>query len=164
MFGISFTVEGDIQLQRMLAVEIPQAIKREMGDFYDEAGTLVVKRSESIFASSGSNVETGEKWAKLAPSTIQAKRRRGESLKPLVASGNLSKGTEHTVSKLGVTISNKHMEAYGKFHQSSAPRTKLPRRLFLELDQATRSNIIRLLQVRIHNAINPTRATRTRLK
>lgn len=164
MFSVNFTVEGEVQLQRLLAVEIPQAIKREMADFYDEAGTLVVKRSESIFESSGSNVETADKWAKLAPATIEAKRRRGEPLKPLVASGNLSKGTDHKVDPLGVTVSNKYMDAYGKYHQSAAPRTKLPRRVFMELDQATRSNIIRLLQVRIHNAVNPKRATTTRLK
>lgn len=164
MFAMNFEIEGEKQLQRFLSVEIPQRIKSEMKDFYEEAGTLVVKRSEAIFDSGGSNVETAEKWAPLAPATIQAKRRRGESLKPLVASGKLSRGTEKKVDPLGVTVTNKYMDSYGKFHQSAAPRTKLPRRAFLELDQATRANIIRLLQVRIHNALNPTRATTTRLK
>lgn len=164
MFAVQFQIEGQVQLQRMLAQELPASIKSQMRDFYDDAGSLVIKHTEDIFSTSGANVETAEQWAKLAPATLEAKRRRGEPLQPLIASGKLSKGTKKRTDPLGVTVYNEQMDKYGKYHQSALPRTHLPRRAFLELDNRTRSNIIRLLQVRIHNAVNPHRATTTRLR
>lgn len=164
MFSVQFQIEGQVQLQRMLSREIPASIKSQLRDFYDDAGTLVVKRSEDIFRNSGSDVETAETWAKLSPATIEAKKKRGEPLKPLISSGKLSQGTKKRTSPMGVTVYNEQMEKYGKYHQSKLPRTHLPRRAFLELDQRTRSNVIRLLQVRIHNAVNPHRTTTTRLR
>ena len=162
--SLRFEIEGDVQLQRMLEVSIPAAMKAELKDFHTDAGSLVVQHSQELFQNSGAGIETAPVWAKLSPETVKAKLAKGYSSKPLIATGRLAGATKKQVDASGVTIYNEAMEDYGKYHQSAQPRTRLPRRAFLEIDNRTRSNIVRLLQVRIFNALNPGRATITSLR
>ncbi len=153
MIGVSFNMQGEKQLSRFLNVTLPKGIDRAKSTFYKDAGDIVIKRSKKIFASGGSTVETGPKWRPLAPSTIAQKAKRGYPSAPLIRTGALASGMKKTVKPDFVRVENKKMGAYGKYHQSTGARKKLPRRLFMELDNRSKSDIMRLLQVEIIKAL-----------
>ncbi len=164
-FLVQFSLQGEKQLARFLGLELPRKIKIAKGNFLKRSGDIVINRSKHLFSTSGSGIETAPPWAKLAPATVRSKAKKGFSSKPLIGSGKLSSGmTKKVVTGKNVTVTNKFMNQYGKYHQSNAPRRKIPRRAFLELDNRSRTNIIRLIQTDIHNALNPGRSTTTSLK
>jgi phage gpG-like protein len=65
----------------------------------------------------------------------------------LEKSGDLRHGFHSAVSSKAVSVSNE--APYFAYHQSNQPRTHLPRRVMMKLDEARRSFIIKAFQLHI---------------
>jgi phage gpG-like protein len=93
--------------------------------------------SNDVFATQGADI--GARWPALAASTIKARsgshtRMIGASVgQPLVLTGKMKESFTAKVTPLSLTIGNS--APYFKYHQSSAPRTKLPRRQMLGINE-----------------------------
>lgn len=68
----------------------------------------------------------GNKWAALSNTYANRKRKKYPGRGPLEASGDMRRGFRFYADKDSVFIDNR--EPQFKYHQSSAPRRKLPRR------------------------------------
>ncbi len=134
--------------------DIPKNLKVNLLKFFKESAGIVKGHSKSAFAQSGANMESVPAWKKLATSTIKAKKARGYSSKPLVGSGALAGGMTEKITPTKVTITNKYMNDYGKYHQSNRPRKKLPRRAFMELSNDNKAEIMRSLHNAVRQALN----------
>lgn len=92
------------------------------------------------FASRGRRWRTP--WPGLAPRTVAQKRRDGFLSDPMVRTGRMR--TEMTRRPLGMEhVTHNSVEAgttapYAKYHQSSAPRTHLPRRALVNMEAIAR--------------------------
>lgn len=60
--------------------------------------------------------------------------------------GRLRGGFYSHTGKEQAVVGNAMMDAYGKYHQSNQSRRKMPRRVFMEIDEARRNYIIKAFQ------------------
>jgi phage gpG-like protein len=132
--------------------------------FHQVAGILRDATAEN-FATRG--VSGGSRWRDLAPSTRARKARLGLDPRILRETGRLYHslvGRKGTVGRSDLTGrfqpgSNDHVEEvgpdrlvwgsrvpYGRFHQSSAPRTKIPYRPPVKLNERRKREIAKAMQ------------------
>lgn len=93
-----------------------------------------------VFMSSGGAL--GKKWAPLKASTIRNKKRAGfrqNITVPLVGSGTMRDSFIAKSTKTNVIITNS--TDYFKYHQSSAPRRRLPRRQMIGINNPIKTII-----------------------
>jgi phage virion morphogenesis protein len=96
----------------------------------------------------------GNKWAPLARRTIRAKRRRVATGKPYRTRArpeDILKDTFTLRDSITYQVSNNTLAVgtnikHGIFHQSTEPRTKIPRRAFLGLDEDDRTEALDLIR------------------
>ena len=95
-------------------------------------GILMQKSTITTFETEGSNL-LGRKWKPLAESTKKARKRRGHwPGKILTEIGVLKRAQTYEVPKPRILKWGPDVTGwYGKYHQSTKPRKKLPRRQFL---------------------------------
>jgi len=92
-----------------------------------ESGLFSVKLFRENFDVVGAKFK---KWKALSPATIRAKARAGFPMDPLIATGRMQNSFKlFKLERLFVSIGNP--VAYFKYHQSSSPRTRLPRRVMI---------------------------------
>jgi phage gpG-like protein len=91
-------------------------------------------------------------WAPLAPSTVEAKAKAGLDPRILHATHRLRdslttfEGEDHIYEARPDEMKVGSETPYGIFHQSTAPRTKLPRRPPVEIKETTKRRWIKYLQ------------------
>lgn len=93
-----------------------EAIGRDASEYY----------RDQVFASQGGAL--GAVWPRLSPRTIASKTKRYPQFvnTPLVATGKMRDSFTYSADRTSVRIGNN--ANYYKYHQSSAPRRRLPRR------------------------------------
>ncbi|MEA2056478.1 MAG: phage virion morphogenesis protein [Patescibacteria group bacterium] len=145
-FAILWTIEGVPELSRLLKM------KGKNLDNYKtplkESADLILSDVSKQFRTEG-NLSGG--WEPLALSTLIGKARQGYGDKPILErTGKLKKSFYKKVSKKRAYVSSS--SPYFGFHQSRAPRTKIPRRPMLLLTEKTKHEIVRKFQRFIQNA------------
>lgn len=127
MLSVAITIKGDKEtiaalgklsssfLNFQMAM---RSIGKELTNYY----------GNNVFNSQGGAI--GQRWPALAQATKNYKAKKYFTGTPLVNTGAMKQGFESTFPDVNsVTIGNKMY--YFKYHQSSAPRTRLPRRVMM---------------------------------
>lgn len=153
---ISFKINGATQLSRNL--EILNYNIDHLKDFYDEAIDIMHKKSDSIWATSGQNVEKGDKWKPLSKYTeMQRKHRKGYYAatpnKPQIMrwTGRLQ---EDTTKKITDTYGMLTYNApYAKELHMGNSQKNLPSRPIIDLDNETNAQVVKALQKQFEKQI-----------
>lgn len=151
MVQLTFSVQGHKQFSRNLRVFAKEITK--LRDFFEEALDIIAARSDTLFASEGSNVEKAGSWPPLAPSTLKARERRWGYYKRspsrpgvLRWTGNLQENKNRHTSDAGGRLTWR--APYAVYHQEGGDR--LPRRVVVDLSNSTNMEIVKALQQKIH--------------
>lgn len=147
MFRINLTVEGEIVIDRVL-----QGIEERSRDLSPVWPTVVgVFRGivAKAFASEGAS--TGAAWPQLAPRTQDQRKRLGfppahpilERTGKLKRALTIGEGAAVVTTPTSMRyIVSQQETPYFKYHQSNAPRTRLPRRAPVLLTADDRTAIV----------------------
>ncbi len=138
---VRVTVSGDSSfLQRAGRVISTGDFSKPLKEIGNE---LVSYYSGQVFASQGGVL--GEPWATLAHSTMayKSKHYRAYAAIPLIATGTMKNSFEAKVTSRQLTIGN--TAPYFVYHQSSAPRTRLPRRQMLGVNDDVKQIIKQII-------------------
>lgn len=145
MFTIRGWLEGDQVISREL-----QGLEERLGDM-TPAWPAVLKVFRTImsqaFATEGAS--TGSPWAQLAPSTVKRRIRQGfPGAHPILARTHTLERALTSEGGASIVVQMPHYFAvsvdldYFKYHQSKAPRTKLPRRAPINLTQDDKTQLL----------------------
>lgn len=148
-FHISFDIDGDRELSRKL-----HGMLGAVTDWTPVWKTISADWSATMarkFDSEGAH--EGEAWAPLSVTYAAWKRRHHPGMGILQRTGKLraaavDPATTITPTSLRLTVGS----PYAIFHQSSRPRTKLPRRPFASLTARQKSRWVKAFRDRIHEA------------
>lgn len=144
MARVTIVIKGDKQIERKLKRlgDTITDLKRPMDKIGKEAGRYF---SNQGFASQGGVF--GAPWQRLSPGYAIAKAGKYPGRPPLVKTGKMRNSFTHRSSKDSVIISNN--ASYFKYHQSTQPRKRLPRRQMMGVND----NINRMVRKHIRNEI-----------
>lgn len=138
MITLTATIEGDKELSRKL-MTIPNDISNFKEPLF-KIGREVRISVDANFDSRGALF--GERWQP---------RKDNKSHPLLEKTGRMRRAFSQNLGMDYVEIYN--TADYFKFHQSNAPRKKLPRRVMLKLDQIRKIFIVKEFQAHIQKAI-----------
>ena len=130
-----FPIEGEKEISGVL-----EFIGEELKDFREplrESRKILVKAFQTNFKSEGKTL--GEPWQKLSPQYAKWKARKFSGKGILRRTGKMAKSFKHKTTKIDTTIFN--AAKYFPFHQSNQPRSKMPRRIMMKIDQTRRIKI-----------------------
>lgn len=108
----------------------------------DIGGELTDYFSGQVFASQGGAI--GQPWPRLSPAYQARKAKLYPGRGPLQRTGQLQKGFYHTSDDQSVTIKNR--KKYFDYHQSTEPRSKIPRRAMMATTGEVKDIVARVLQ------------------
>lgn len=148
MLELTFEIEGEVQLLRRL-----EGIRKDLKDWrpeFKKTGSMLLKTFKENFSTQGATL--GDKWQRLASSTIREKVRLGYSgAGPLVRTGKMKRGFRSRPSSESVEISNPI--PYFGYHQSKGPRTNLPRRVMMKLDERRKQQVVKIFQSSVRHIL-----------
>lgn len=136
---LTFTIEGEKELSRKLR-GISLGVKNWRPQMKKIGNYLVQTFSGPVFTTRGA--EIGEPWKP---------RKKSYPWPILEKSGRMRRGFKYQAQIAQVTILN--TTDYFKYHQSKAPRTKLPRRVMMKLDRERKEGIVKIFHQRLVNQI-----------
>lgn len=142
-------VFGETELSRKL-LRFEKLVENPRPAF-DMLHTQFLELEREQFESGGQYSPEGH-WAPLAESTVAAKAAAGLDPRTLIATQRLFKSLteahseDHVYHTTDDTMTIGSLVDYGKFHQSRAPRTRLPRRPPVAIPEQTKKHWVRLLQ------------------
>lgn len=137
---IRFELEGEKQMIRQF-----RGIAADFKDWkpeFETVGTLLVNTFKDTFETQGRNI--GESWPPLAESTLKQKMRRGYPSDPLIRTGKMREAFVYDAWSFEVIVTNP--VSYFVYHQSKAPRKKIPRRVMMKIDQKRKEMIPKIFQ------------------
>jgi phage gpG-like protein len=133
--AIDFSIEGDKELARKF-----DFVGKKLDDLsgpLKKSANLLLKAWDLNFDREGA--ELGQKWAALDPKYSAEKRKKYGQKKILERTGKMRGNFKNHLQKFQTTLSNP--TSYFPFHQSKAPRTKLPRRVMMAIDRKRKDEI-----------------------
>jgi phage gpG-like protein len=145
---VRVVVTGDKQLISKLTALGPKLsefsaafaiLGKELTDYYAGKG----------FASQGGIF--GESWKQLSPVYASKKGRNFPGRGILVASGTMQRNFSFSATPTTLTIGND--TPYFKYHQSTEPRSKMPRRASMGVNSEVKSIVKTVLEADIRNKI-----------
>ena len=148
MLQIEVTVTGSKEIQQRLTKmgrdlymlrSAMNAIGENLGKYYRDVG----------FASQGGVF--GAKWPRLNPRYAAYKAKKYPGRSPLVRTGQMQRSFEYEADNNSVTIFN--ASPHFVYHQSSAPRVKIPRRASMGINNQVRATIGAIVQKEIQAKI-----------
>ena len=138
-FALSFSIEGEQQLMRRF-----KGIEKEMGDwtpaFKESIETLKDIFGNKVFETKGAVI--GETWENLDPEYQRWKSMHYPGKGILEASGAMRRSFETMFKADQAAIWN--TASYFAYHQSKAPRSKLPRRVMMALAEEQRQIVVKI--------------------
>ena len=140
---LQFSIQGQTQLLRKL-----EGVSEEMKNWYPEfrkTGTMLLKTFKDNFATDGGML--GKPWKPLAGTTLTQKARLGYPADILVRTGKMRDSFRSTPNNTYVEMDNP--SPYFVYHQSNQPRTKLPRRIMMHLDEKRKQMIVKIFQTAV---------------
>ena len=146
---IQWSVENERQLSRRL-----QNVRVETSDFsaaFKRSTEQIRDRAAGpVFETQGAVI--GEPWPPLSAFTVADKAAKGYGGQPpLVRTGTMQGSFRANHDKLGGVVWND--ASYFKYHQSRRPRTRLPRRVMMKLDEFNRQVVVKSLQDHLRKAM-----------
>jgi len=136
---LSWSIEGEQQLARNLK-NIGEGVKNWMPAFKEASDKLKTVFSDDVFKTQGGAI--GEAWQPLKPEYMAAKTKAGFPSDILVKTGKMKSNFQSIVKTDMAEIWNSTQ--YFKYHQSKAPRSKLPRRVMMKLGQNQKEIIVKI--------------------
>jgi phage gpG-like protein len=106
--------------------------------------------SGEVFLSQGGVF--GKRWQPIADGTRKYKTKHYTGKGILERTGNMRKSFTFTATKDSVMVTN--TATYFKYHQSSEPRTKLPRRVMIGYNSAIKNQVRSLLNDGVKRLVN----------
>ncbi len=146
---LEWSIEGEKELSRKL-IGLSSDLKDLREPFQSSADYLRTVFSKDVFDTQGGAI--GEQWKRLSPYTVSQKARRGYPDTPLIGSGRMRESFKTIVSSDQAVIYNDAQ--YFKYHQSKAPRTKIPRRVMMKLHDPQKQEIVRFFQEYSRRAVS----------
>ena len=143
---ILIKITGDKQTIKNL-----RSVKSELNDFsrpMRQIGSeLKSFFSNDVFASQGGAI--GHRWPALQSSTIKQKsaRYRAHSVTPLIRTGAMKNAFYSKSDRSSVLIGNN--ASYFVYHQSSAPRTRIPYRPMIAISEQVKTIVNRVIDDRV---------------
>jgi hypothetical protein len=137
-FGIGIKIEGDEKFMKKLATL--GTVLLDFKEGLDDAGkNLTAYFAGQVFASQGGVF--GTPWQSLAASTQAYKQKHYAqySAVPLMATGNMQGSFVHAATPLHLQVNN--TAPYFVYHQSTAARSKIPRRAMFAINDDVKSII-----------------------
>ncbi|PYE13342.1 virion morphogenesis family protein [Williamsia limnetica] len=95
--------------------------------------------SGQVFASRGDTINGGQRWQRLNDSYAAQKAKDYSGRPVLVRTGHMQSSFKHKADDSSVVVRN--TAKYFPYHQSSAPRTKLPRRVMIGVYQGMQADV-----------------------
>jgi len=127
MLSVSIEIKGDKETIAALGKLGSSLLNFQMA-MRSIGKELVSYYGNNVMNSQGGAI--GQRWPALKQSTKEAKAKRYYTSTPLVNTGTMKQSFDSMAPDLNsVTIGNK--APYFVYHQSSAPRSKLPRRVMM---------------------------------
>lgn len=136
---LSWSIEGQEQLVRNLT-NVGKGIKDWAPAFKEAADKLKKVFSDDVFKTRGAIIN--EKWDPLKPRYLAQKVKGGFPSDPLVKTGKMKEDFQSIVKTDMAEIWN--ATQYFKYHQSSAPRSKLPRRVMMKLAENQKQIVVKI--------------------
>lgn len=154
MVQLKFNVSGHTQLSRNLRLFAKDLT--HLREFFKEAIEIIEERSNALFSAEGKNVEKANPWAPLAASTIKARQKGWGYYSNTPSSPSTLRWTgrmQETKNKMATDQKGRlqFTTPYAVYHQGGGG--KLPRRVIIDLDNATNAEIVRALQAKIQKDI-----------
>ena len=151
---LTFKVMGQTQMARNLRVLAKDIAALE--PFFKAAIQIIEARSDSLWASTGGNVEKANTWPPLAPSTLLARANRWGYYKRSPSRPTTLRWTGALQDSRARAYSDKYgrlefTDFKAAFHQAGGGH--LPRRVVIDLSNPTNAEIVRALQVHVHRAV-----------
>jgi phage gpG-like protein len=137
--GLSWQIEGSKQLSRVLQ-GIGEGIKDWTPAFKETADELAKVFANDVFTTQGAAI--GESWKPLQPKYLAKKLADGYPADTLVRTGAMQ-GAFKTMFKADFAEVWNAIE-YFKYHQSKAPRKKLPRRVMMKLGENQKQLVVKI--------------------
>lgn len=151
MLHVAVTIRGDKEVRQKLTRLGSQLFKLRP-EMMQIGSELKRYYSGPVFASQGAVL--GTKWRQNAPATRAYKARRypGTGTKTLVRTGRMQKSFDMTATNTSVTIEN--TAPYFKYHQSSAPRRKMPYRPMMGVNGDVKSVVRQIIERGVRRKID----------
>jgi phage gpG-like protein len=140
MLNLNFEIEGEKQVSRRLE-RVGDEVQNWYPAFRDIGEDLTGFFSGEVFDTQGAVF--GEPWQPLSESTKRQKAKKGYPMTPLIRTGTMRKSFKSTATPKWVQVYN--TTDYFKYHQSNKPRSKLPRRVMMKLDEIRRQMVVKQL-------------------
>lgn len=137
---LTLEVKGDKEIKQMLTglgLDVKD-LKGAMTDVGDHAKKYF---GGQVFASRGGVL--GQNWPRLSPAYAAQKAKRYPGRPVLVRTGVMQRSFTSKPSNMSVTISND--APWFKYHQSSAARTKIPRRVMIGVYNGMQSDVTNII-------------------
>lgn len=136
--------------------ETRQRLKRIGTGLFDLRHSMNQIGSEAgrYYANQGFNSQGGvfgASWSPLARTTILRKSKKYPGRPPMVATGKMRNSFTYSASSRQVLIGNK--VDYFKYHQSTAPRRRLPRRAMMGVNDPIKRMVRDVITKEIHGKI-----------
>lgn len=135
---ITFALEGQLQLSRVL-LGISQTARDWTPAFEKSGEDLIEFFSYDVFESEGQAI--AEPWQPLSAQYQKAKERRYPDKGILEATGTMRQSFMSRSDATSLTIWN--AAEYFKYHQSNAPRDRLPRRIMMKLSEDLKQMVVK---------------------
>lgn len=147
--NITISIKGDTETVAKIK-RLGQSLMK-FQDANDEIGEYVAKYSANEAMASQGQV-FGESWPRLSASYAARKAKSFAGAGPLIASGRMKDSFQYDANDTSVRIGNTAPQF--KYHQSSAPRTKIPRRKMIGMNNVEKSKIASIYKADIRKKID----------
>jgi hypothetical protein len=130
-------------------IDFKQNIKKLIDDAVFLAAQINVKEIKSgLDRSTGPK---GKKFAKLAPSTIKQKRKKGQPLKPLIATGMMRKlpPVKGKKGKTSISVAKQRVEIGGYHDQGGKQTGRPPQREWFDIYKTALPKIEKMLKSKL---------------
>ena len=136
---LTFTFKGD---KKVLAkLKRTQAGLKDMKGPMRTVSKFLTHYYSQAFVSQGGVF--GMPWPRLNRYYEVEKHKRYPGRPPLIATGRMQRGFKYQVFRNGTVIHNP--TPYFKYHQSSAPRSRLPRRLMMAINSEVEFRVFSII-------------------
>lgn len=141
---IRFAIGGTIELSRQLQ-NVSAAVQDWTPAFSKSAEDLLEVFSYDVFETEGAAL--GAAWVPLSMAYAKWKESRYPGTGILTATGHMRESFTSIVDTNSLTIGN--AAEYFKYHQSSAPRQRLPRRVMLMLTFNMKETVVKNFRLQL---------------
>lgn len=138
---LQFAVDGQMQLSRKL--ESVGANVQDWSSAFEQSGDMLLDIfSNDVFDTEGQAID--ESWDPLSRAYAAMKEKKYPGTGILQATGKMRNSFTKLFDSTSLVMGN--AMTYFKYHQSSEPRQKLPRRVMLKLNDDMKESVVRIFQ------------------